>query len=317
MGMTETSAIRPRRSALYVPGDRPRAVQKAGTLDCDVIIFDLEDAVAPEAKDAAREAVRAHVAGSRGTRAENVIRINGLDTPWGTEDLLAARAAMPDAILVPKVDDATTMRAVVDALGETDAPETLRLWAMIETPRGILNAASIADLRRAGQAPLDCLVAGTNDLFKETGLDGPEARRHAHGWLMQIVLAARAGGVAVLDGVFNDHGDAEGFAKECAEAAAMGFDGKTLIHPNQITPANTVFSPDAEMLGRAKRLVAAFSQPEYAGRGVIAFEGGMAERMHLEQAKTLLARAAASRRSETDDEGEDNADEGLSTADRV
>lgn len=315
--MTEASAIRPRRSALYVPGDRERAMRKARSLACDVVIYDLEDAVAPEAKNAAREMVRAHLAGTRPARAERVIRINALDTPWGGEDLLAARAAMPDAVLIPKVDAPGTVRAVADALAETDAPDTLRLWAMIETPRGILNAAAIADLRRSLQAPLDCLVAGTNDLVKETGLAGPSARDHAHGWLMQIVLAARAGGIAALDGVFNDHGDVKGCTAECRQGAAMGFDGKTLIHPGQIASANAAFSPGPDAVARARRLIAAFARPEHEGRGVIAFEGGMAERLHLAQAEALIARAMAEARLNADENGDEHADEGLPTAHRI
>ena len=308
---------RPRRSALYVPGDRARALAKAEALGCDVVIFDLEDAVAPAAKHDAREAVRAHFAAPPASVAERVIRINGLDTPWGTEDLLAARAAMPDALLIPKVDSARTLFAVVDALEQTDVPDALRLWAMIETPGGIVNAAAIAERGREAPVPLACLVVGSNDLYKATGLAGATARGHVHPWLMQVVLAARASGVAVLDGVFNDHSDLAGFKAECGQGAQMGFDGKTLIHPRQVETANAVFAPDAEEIARARRLVSAFAEPENEGRGVIAFEGAMAERLHLEQAEALLARAA--RIADPDQQAKErtNADEGLSHAHRI
>ncbi|MEQ8402323.1 MAG: CoA ester lyase [Roseitalea porphyridii] len=312
--MVAPSLIRARRTALFVPGDRQSALRKAETLGSDVVIFDLEDAVAPAAKHDAREAVRAHFAAAPASPVERVIRINGLDTPWGTEDLLAARAAMPDAVLIPKVDSPDTLLAVVDALEQTDVPGTLRLWAMIETPGGIVNAATIAARGRDATVPLACLVAGTNDLYKATGLAGPNARTHAHPWLMQIVLAARAAGIAVLDGVYNDHRDAEGCAAECQEGAQMGFDGKTLIHPGQIGAANAAFAPGPEAVARARRLVAAFAEPQNEGRGVIAFEGAMAERLHLEQAEALLARAA--RIADPDRQGKEpaNADESLSHA---
>lgn len=278
-----------RRSVLYVPADRPRAMTKAETLDCDAIIFDLEDAVAPEQKDAAREALRAHFKAHPSSDKERAIRINALSTPWGTEDFLAARAVLPDAILVPKVDDTRAIAEVADALDETDAPASIALWAMIETSRGVINAASIAE--SGAELRLACFVVGTNDLFKETGLGGADARKHAHPWLMQIVLAARAGGLGVLDGVFNDHTDLAGCTEECRQGAAMGFDGKTLIHPAQIDPANGAFAPDPEAVERARRLVAAFARADNAGKGVISFEGGMAERLHLALAEALIAKA--------------------------
>lgn len=296
--MTDFDRAQLRRSVLYVPGDRPRAVSKAETLAADAIIFDLEDAVAPGAKADARETVRAHFAAFPASDRERVIRINALSTPWGTEDVLAARAAMPDAILIPKADDVADVLAVADALDETDAAETMRLWAMIETPRGVLNAPAIADLSRQSGARLDCLVVGTNDLAKEAGMAGATARQHLHAWLMQIVLAAKAGGAGVLDGVFNDHKDAAGCAAECRQGAEMGFDGKTLIHPAQIAPANAAFAPAAEDIERARRLVAAFASDDNAGKGVIAFEGSMAELLHLKQAERLLARAAAAAQRE-------------------
>ncbi len=290
--MTDFDRAQLRRSVLYVPGDRPRAVSKAETLAADAIIFDLEDAVAPGAKADARETVRAHFAAFPASDRERVIRINALSTPWGTEDVLAARAAMPDAILIPKADDVADVLAVADALDETDAAETMRLWAMIETPRGVLNAPAIADLSRQSGARLDCLVVGTNDLAKEAGMAGATARQHLHAWLMQIVLAAKAGGAGVLDGVFNDHKDAAGCAAECRQGAEMGFDGKTLIHPAQIGPANQAFGIPAEQLAEAKAIAEAFSLAENRDRGVISLDGRMVERLHLEMAERLIEKAA-------------------------
>lgn len=296
--MTDFDRAQLLRSVLYVPCDRPRAVSKSETLAADAVIFDLEDAVAPVAKAEARETVRTHFSAFPASEKIRVIRINALSTPWGTEDLLAARAAMPDAILIPKVDDVADVLALADALDETDAPKTMRLWAMIETPRGVLNAPAIADLAERSDARLDCLVVGTNDLAKEAGLAGATARQHLHPLLMQIVLAGKAGGVCVLDGVFNDHTDEAGCAAECRQGAEMGFDGKTLIHPSQIAPSNAAFAPAAEEIERAERLVAAFASKDNAGKGVIAFEGSMAELLHLKQAERLLARAAAAARRE-------------------
>ena len=298
MGMIALPHPPLRRSVLYVPGDRPRAIAKAETLAADAVIFDLEDAVAPGAKADARETIRAHFAAVPSSASERVIRINALSTSWGTEDLLAARAAMPDAILIPKADDVADVLAAADALDETDAPATVRLWAMIETPRGVLNASAIADLVNEPLSRLDCLVVGTNDLAKDAGIAGSTMRHNLHPWLMLIVLAAKAAGITVLDGVFNDHADTAGCVAECRQGAEMGFDGKTLIHPAQIAPANAAFAPDAEDVERAERLVAAFASNDNAGKGVIAFEGSMAELLHLKQAERLLARAAAAAQRE-------------------
>ena len=283
----------PRRSALYVPADRPRALAKAETLACDAVIFDLEDAVAPNAKEAAREALRAHFSDRPTSAGERVVRINALDTPWGTEDLLAARGCRPDAVLIPKVEKPADLDLVADALAETDAPPTLRLWAMIETPLAVIHAADIAGHRVESRNRLDCFVVGTNDLFASTHLPPATARARAHGWLMQVVLAARAGGIDVLDGVYNDFRDVDGLAAECADGVEMGFDGKTLIHPSQIAVANAAFSPHPHDVDYARRVVAAFSMPENEDRGAIDIDGRMVERLHLEGARKLLARAEA------------------------
>jgi citrate lyase subunit beta / citryl-CoA lyase len=284
---------RPRRSVLYVPGGNPRAVAKARTLDCDAVIFDLEDSVAPDSKDEARETLRTALGEPLGGGRETIIRINPLASPWGGEDLLAARRLQPDAILIPKVDDPDDIAAVDDALDLADAPESLRLWAMIETPRGVMNAGLIARAARTPGCRLDCFVTGTNDLIKETGVAPRAGRPYLVPWLMQILIAARAYGLDVLDGVYNDFRDAGGFAAECDEGRAMGFDGKTLIHPGQIDAANTAFGIDAATLAEARAVVEAFAQPENAGVGVISLDGRMVERLHAEMAHKLIAKAEA------------------------
>ncbi|TWG97898.1 citrate lyase subunit beta/citryl-CoA lyase [Mesorhizobium sp. J18] len=282
---------RPRRSVLYVPASSEKALAKIGSLACDAVIIDLEDAVAPEQKEEARERLRSILAEKSRPRCETIIRINALSSEWGTEDLLAARACKPDAILLPKIDGPGDIHDADDALDETDAPASLRLWAMIETPRAVLNIGAIAELGRDMASRLDCFVAGTNDLVKDTGVAATPDRRYLMSWLMQIVLAARAGGLDVLDGVSNDFRDLEAFRKECREAASMGFDGKTLIHPAQIDIANAVFAPTAEARAEALAILEAFARPENAGKGVIALDGRMVERLHLAQAEKLLAKA--------------------------
>ena len=287
--------IRPRRSVLYVPAGNGRALEKSLGLDADAVIYDLEDSTPPEGKAEAREALaaffRAH--GRDGGGIERIIRINALSSPFGTEDLMTARGCRPDAILLPKVSRVEDVREVEAALGEMDAPESLRLWAMIETPLGVLDAGRIAMEGRRPDARLDAFVAGTNDLVKETGVSAGAGRVHLRSWLMQIVLAARAGGLDAIDGVYNDFRDADGFRRECEAGAAMGFDGKSLIHPAQLAPANAAFDVDAEALADAKAVAAAFARPENAAKGVIALHGRMVERLHLDSARRLIARAEA------------------------
>ena len=284
------SSHRLRRSVLYVPAANNKALAKLPSLDCDVAIIDLEDSVAPERKDEARERLRDFFRQTERGRRELVIRINALSGKWGGEDLLAARACKPDAILLPKVDTPRDVLDANDALDETDAPASLEIWAMVETPKAMLNLGAIAELGRDPSARLCCLVAGTNDLAKETGVAD---RRYLTPWLMQMVLAARAGGLDIIDGVSNDFRDAEAFARECGEARAMGFDGKTLIHPAQIGPANAVFSPSEAEMAEAEAIRDVFAKPENSGKGAISLNGRMVERLHLEQADRVLARAAA------------------------
>jgi len=280
-----------RRSVLYVPASNEKALAKLPSLTCDVVIIDLEDAVAPSDKVAARERLKAVFAQLERSGREMVIRINAMASEWGADDLALAGSLEPDGILLPKVDTPRDLLEVNDALDEADVPESTRLWAMIETPRAMLNLGAIAELGRDPSSRLAAIVAGTNDLAKETGVLATPDRRYLVPWLMQMVLAARAGGLAVLDGVSNDFRDADAFARECADAAAMGFDGKTLIHPAQIEPANRAFSPTPEAIAEAEAIIAAFRAPDNASKGVLSLDGRMVERLHLAQAERLLARA--------------------------
>ena len=275
--------IQPRRSALFLPASNGRAIEKARGLPADVVILDLEDAVAPEAKDAARtQAIEAVRAGGFRAR-ELVVRVNGIDGPCGMEDLAALRHCPPAAILLPKVSSPTEVANAAAVLG-TGTP----LWAMIETTRAILHIDAIA------AAPaLCCLVLGPNDLAKEMRCRPGADRLPLHTAMALLVTAARTHGRAALDGVNNDLSGGDAFAAECAQGRAFGFDGKTLIHPNQVEPANAAFSPSAEEVAAARAIVAAFRAPEAAGRGAIKVDGRMVERLHLEDAERTIALAEA------------------------
>ncbi|MFN3547962.1 MAG: HpcH/HpaI aldolase/citrate lyase family protein [Mesorhizobium sp.] len=285
-----SKSFRPRRSVLYVPASSEKALAKAPTLACDVVVIDLEDAVAPAAKAEARAGLAGVFAGRRDGGPDLVIRVNALSSPWGVDDLAAAASLTPDAILLPKVDGPKDVLAADDMLDSLDADPAIKLWTMIETPKGVLNLGPIAELGRDPAARLDCLVAGTNDLVKETGVRMTPDRQWLLPWLMQIVLAARAGGIDALDGVSNDFRDLEAFARECDQGRAMGFDGKTLIHPAQVDPANRAFSPSEAEIAAAHAIADAFALPGNAGKGVIQIDGRMVERLHLDQALKLLAR---------------------------
>ncbi|MGO4524406.1 CoA ester lyase [Microvirga sp. 2MCAF35] len=285
--------IRPRRSALYMPGSNTRAIEKAKTLAADVVIFDLEDAVAPDLKMQAREQVCAAVQARGYGRRELVIRINALETPWGEADLVAAVAAAPDAILVPKVSSVETLAAVGLRLRKLGAAERTRIWAMIETPLAILWAESIASAARDVDTRLDCFVMGTNDLAKDTRTRLLPGRAAVLPWLMTALAAARAHGIDILDGVYNTLSDADGFRAECEQGRDCGFDGKTLIHPDQIAVANEIFAPSPDEIETARTIVAAFDQPENMAKGAISLNGRMIERLHAEMAKRTLALALA------------------------
>lgn len=284
---------RPRRSVLYVPASNDKALATIATLTCDAVIIDLEDAVAPADKVAAREKLAAIFASRPKRRCEMIVRVNALSSEWGNDDLLAAAKFEPDGILLSKVATPRDILEVGDVLDDNFAPDSVKLWAMIETPKAMLNIGAIAELGRDPASRLNCFVAGTNDLVKETGILATPDRRYLVPWLLQMVLAARAGGIDMLDGVSNDFRDLDAFARECTEAAAMGFDGKTLIHPAQIEAANRAFAPAPDALAEARAVKDAFALPENAGKGVIALDGRMVERLHLAQAEKLLAKAAA------------------------
>jgi citrate lyase subunit beta/citryl-CoA lyase len=279
--------VRPRRSALYVPGDKPRAIDKAAGVPADVILFDLEDSVAPEAKDAARAAVVAALASRRYGGRELVIRVNGLETGLAEADCAIAADTQPQAVLVPKVDSAADIARAHSLLSKAGA-RGMRVWAMIETPAAVLNAAEIAN------APgVTCLVAGLNDLAAALHANIRPGRAALVPHLAAIVAAARAHGRAVLDGTFNDIRDAARFRAECEQGRDLGCDGKTLIHPDQVPDANAVFAPTADEVAWARAVVEAFARPENTARGVIAVGGRMAERLHERAARQTLAIAEA------------------------
>lgn len=273
---------RPLRSALYVPASNARALAKAGSLPVDAVLVDLEDAVAPDAKPAARDAALA--APDLGGRLR-ILRVNGAGTPWHEDDLDAAARMGPDAVLLPKAGGAGDVAAVAGRLG-------LPVWAMIETPAGVLAAAEIAGAV-AASGGVGALVMGTNDLAKELGARPAADRAPMAASLGLCVLAARAHGVACLDGVFNAFRDEAGLRAECGQGRAMGFDGKTLIHPAQVDVANEVFAPDAEEVERARREIEAFEAARAQGRGVAVLDGRLVEALHVETARATLARAEA------------------------
>ena len=278
---------RPRRSALYIPGSNPKALAKARDLKADAIILDLEDSVAPEAKPEARERIMQILkAGGFGGR-EMLIRVNGVHTPWGEADLEAAALAAPDGVLLPKVDGPGTVIHAARILRK--APEKTRLWAMMETPHAMLNAASIASIAADPASRLEALVLGLNDLAKETRARLTPGRAAFAPWLATCVAAARAHGCDVIDGVFNDIKDLAGFAAECRQGLEFGFDGKTLIHPTQVDICNDIFAPTPPEIAQARAILAAFDLPENAGKGVLQIEGRMVELLHAQMAKSTLA----------------------------
>ncbi len=284
---------RPRRSALYMPGSNARALEKAKTIAADAVILDLEDAVAPDAKPVARTQVANAVKGGGYGPREVVIRINGLDTPWGNDDLAAAVAAGPDAILIPKAESSEDVDRASAAMRRAGAGEAMELWAMVETPIAILKAGEIAGAARHAGSRLGVLVLGLNDLVKETGAILDSERTAGLYWMSAALTAARAHGLTILDGVYNNFRDTEGYAKEARQGRALGFDGKTLIHPDQVALANEVFSPPAAEVEFARKIIAAFDLAENKGKGVINLEGRMVELLHAEIARKTVAIADA------------------------
>lgn len=283
------STVRPRRSVLYMPGANTRALEKARTLPADALIFDLEDAVAPDAKEAARSNVVAAARSKAYGKREIAIRCNGLSTPWGKADVAAIARSGADAILVPKVESAADVAGIVALLDAAGAPPAMAVWAMMETPMGILRAEEVAGSHKR----LQLFVMGTNDLVKDMRARHTPMRLPMVTALGLGMLAARAHGLTILDGVYNDIKDAEGFREVCKQGLEMGFDGKTLIHPSQVEPCNEIFAPSAAELEMAGKIVTAFKAAQAEGKGVATVDGRMIENLHVEQAERALALAAA------------------------
>lgn len=282
------TSLRPRRSALYMPSSNEKALEKAKTIASDAIIFDLEDAVSPDAKPAARaNAVAAANSGAYGSR-ELTIRCNGLDTPWGADDIAAAATACVSAVVIPKINSVAEVNAVSAALRAAGAPDEILIWAMIETPTAIFDVRAIAAHPRVAT-----LVMGTNDLAKELRATQVRGRAPLVPHLATALLAAREAGKVILDGVFNDVKDLDAFRDECVQGMHMGFDGKTLIHPTQVEIANNVWAPSADEVDHAKRVIAAFDEATAEGRGVITVDGRMIENLHVDNARRVLAVHAA------------------------
>jgi citrate lyase subunit beta/citryl-CoA lyase len=286
-------SVRPRRSVLYMPGSNARALEKARELPADGIILDLEDAVAPDAKAMARELIKKSLQkGGFGDR-EVMVRINALDTRWWVDDLHAVADVRPDAVLVPKVSDPHQLQDLAARIVDMGTDPHIRVWAMMETPLAMLNVAEIAAAALDSETRLTGFVMGTNDLAKDTRARIVPGRAPMLPWLTNCIAAARAFGLDILDGVYNDLGNAEGFADECRQARDFGFDGKTLIHPKQIEACNAAFSPAPEEVDAARKIIAAFDLPENQGKGVIQIEGRMVERLHADMARRTVEIADA------------------------
>jgi len=284
-----TISVRPRRSVLYMPGSNERALEKAKTLAADALILDLEDAVAPDAKETARSQVVAAVqAGGYGKR-ELIIRVNGLATAWGKADIMAAAGSGADGILLPKVEAAADIHSALGHMDGAGAPPDMALWCMMETPQAVLRADEIA----AASDRIACFVMGTNDLVKDMGAQHTPMRLPMITALGLCMLVARAHDIAILDGVYNEFKDIDGFTAACQQGLEMGFDGKTLIHPGQVVPCNAVFSPSEEQVAFARKIADAFGEAEAAGKAVVVVDGRMIENLHVEQGRRLLAMADA------------------------
>ncbi|MGP9813001.1 HpcH/HpaI aldolase/citrate lyase family protein [Rhodopseudomonas sp. NSM] len=289
--------IRPRRSLLFMPGSNARALEKARLLPADGLILDLEDAVAPDAKDTARDQIAAAVAARGYGHREVLVRINALDSPWWLDDIAMAAKVKPDGILVPKVSSVQDLTAVADRLSDLNADMAIRVWIMIETARGVLHAEELAAQSRDSEMRLAGFVFGPNDISRETGIRMLPGRPTMIPMITHCVLAARVHGLVVLDGPYSDIANVDGFAQECAQARDLGFDGKTLIHPGQIDACNATFTPPAEDVAQARAILAAFERPENKGRGAIQLDGRMVERLHAEIARKTIAIADAIERA--------------------
>jgi citrate lyase subunit beta / citryl-CoA lyase len=285
------SISRPRRSVLYMPGANLKALEKAKTLSTDAVILDLEDAVAPDAKDEARAAVAQSVASRGYGKREVIVRVNGLSSVWGPNDLEAAVGARPDAILFPKISSAQEVHDASEAMDALGADPQMGLWAMIETPLAILDVKSIAEASKSSR--LCAFVMGTNDIAKETRARQTGDRAPFWYALSATVTAARHFGLAVIDGVYNDISDSVGFSQICEQGLAFGFDGKTLIHPSQIEACNQIFAPSVDEVAHAQAVIDAFDDPANAGKGVLKVDGKMTEILHRDMARQTVAIATA------------------------
>lgn len=287
--------VKPYRSVLYMPSSNTRVLEKAKALDADALVFDLEDAVAPTMKeDARQQAVSAMMERKAYGHRQCVVRINAWDSAWALDDVSAfSPFYLPDAFLLPKVSSPDVILDVARFLDTLKVPQTVRIWAMIETPQALLALESIARLSNIQESRLDALVIGTNDLAKETGMCLAGNREPLLPWLSVAVMTAKAYNLVILDGVYNQFNDLDGYKKECDQGRRYGFDGKTLIHPSQLELANQIFAPSSDEIGNAEKIVAVFALPENSDKNVVAVEGQMVERLHLESAKRILALANA------------------------
>jgi len=283
--------IRPRRSLLFMPGSNARAVEKARTLPADGIILDLEDSVAPDAKGLARDLIAQAIGAGGFGRREVWIRTNALDTPFWSDDVKMAAQAKPDGILVPKVSSLADLRTIGAALREAKADASVRLWTMIETARAVLHAEELASAAREVEPRLSGFAFGPNDISRETRIRMQPGRAAMLPMISHCILAARAYGLEIFDGPYSDFSNVDGFNQECTQARDLGFDGKTLIHPGQIEACNAIFTPPADEVAKARRIIAAFELPENAARGAISLDGQMVERLHAEMARRTIALA--------------------------
>jgi citrate lyase subunit beta/citryl-CoA lyase len=285
--------IRPRRSLLFMPGSNARALEKARNLSADVIILDLEDSVAPDAKALARDQIAQAIAAEGFGKREVWVRTNSLDTPWWVDDVAMAAKSKPDGILVPKVSSVEDLAAIGDRLGSLGADASVKVWAMIETARAVLHAEELAAASRDPKTRLAGFVFGPNDIARETRIRMQPGRAAMIPMITHCILATRAYGLEILDGPYSDFSNIEGFGLECAQGRDLGFDGKTLIHPRQIEACNAIFTPPAEEIARARAIIAAFERPENASRGAIQLDGAMVERLHADMARRTIAIADA------------------------
>src|SRR6202043_253245 len=285
--------IRPRRSLLFMPGSNARALEKARNLPADGIILDLEDSVAPDAKAMARDQIAQAIAAGGFGRGEILIRVHTLDSPWWMDDITMAGKARPDGILVPKISRAEDFTAIARCLGDVDAPASIRVWAMIETAPGVLHAEELAAASRNAEMRLSGFVFGPNDISRETRIRMQPGRAAMIPMITHCILAAHAYGLEILDGPYSDFSNVDGFGQECTQGRDLGFDGKTLIHPGQIEACNAIFTPAAEEVAQARKVIAAFERPENASRGAIQIDGQMVERLHADMARRTIAIADA------------------------